>query len=134
VHMWSSPLPDAIDLGVAAPQFTRMEVLAPQLGGRLLVLNAFTGEPGWVDVSGVGPVPADDGLPAVLPVLDAGLPPPEVAGVTSTRATVTYVVQQGDWLKHIAARYGLSLAALLAANPMANPDLISIGLQLQLPA
>jgi hypothetical protein len=133
MHMWSSALPDAIDLGVAAPQFTRMEVLAPQLGGRLLVLNAFTGEPGWVDVSGVGPVPADDGLPAILPPADAGPPAPEVAGATVTRSLATYAVQQGDWLKCIAARFHVSLAALLAANPMPDPDLIAIDQRLQLP-
>jgi hypothetical protein len=67
MHVWSSPFADAVDFGVAAPQFTRMEVLAPQLGGRLLVLNAFTALPGWVDSTGVGPVAAVDGLPPVLP-------------------------------------------------------------------
>ena len=45
VHIWSSPFPDAVDFGVAARQWTRMQVLAPQIGQRLLVLNAFTGGP-----------------------------------------------------------------------------------------
>jgi hypothetical protein len=65
VHIWSNPFSTAVDFGVAAPQWTRMEVLAPVVGSRLPVLNASTGEPGWVDAAGVGPVSADDGLPAI---------------------------------------------------------------------
>ena len=59
VHMWSSPFADAVDFGVAAPQWTRMQVLAPQVGQRLMVLNAFTGGPGWIDAVGVGQVGSD---------------------------------------------------------------------------
>ena len=43
---WSSPFKDALDFGVAAPQWTRMRVLGPQVGGRIFVLNSFTGRPG----------------------------------------------------------------------------------------
>jgi hypothetical protein len=72
-HMWSSPFADAVDFGVAAPQWTRMQVLAPRLGERVPVLNAFTGQPGWIDAGGIGPVPADDGMPAVPAVLPVQL-------------------------------------------------------------
>jgi hypothetical protein len=75
VHIWSNPFSTAVDFGIAAPQWTRMEVLAPVVGSRLPVLNASTGEPGWVDAAGVGPVSADDGLPAVLPPTVAAPPP-----------------------------------------------------------
>jgi hypothetical protein len=69
-QMWSGPLSDAVDFGVAAPVWTRMQVVGPQVGDRLPVVNAFTGNFGWVQASGVGPVAADDGLPAVPQTTD----------------------------------------------------------------
>lgn len=44
-------------------------------------------------------------------------------------------VERGDTLSGIAARHGVSLSALLAANPqISNPDRIDIGQRIQLPA
>lgn len=51
-------------------------------------------------------------------------PPPQV---------VTYVVQRGDWLSRIAQRFGVSLFALLQANPLMNPNLIYPGQVLVIP-
>jgi hypothetical protein len=76
-HIWSSPFTDGLDFGVAAPQWTRMQVLAPPISQRLPVLNAFTGQPGWVDAGGVGLVALDDGQPAVPAA--AALAPGEAA-------------------------------------------------------
>jgi LysM repeat protein len=46
----------------------------------------------------------------------------------------TYVVRPGDTLSGIAARYGVSLGALLAANPwIRNPSLIYAGQVINLP-
>ncbi len=45
-----------------------------------------------------------------------------------------YVVQQGDSLWKIAQRFGLSLDALIAANPqIANPSMIQVGQQINVP-
>jgi len=45
-----------------------------------------------------------------------------------------HTVARGDTLWAIAARYGVTLAALLAANPqIKNPNLIGIGEQVRLP-
>jgi LysM repeat protein len=41
-----------------------------------------------------------------------------------------YVVQRGDQLRRIAARYGVSLTCLARANNIANPDLIFVGQEL----
>jgi LysM repeat protein len=41
-----------------------------------------------------------------------------------------YIVQSGDTLAKIAARYGTSIAALMAANGIANPNLIWVGQRL----
>lgn len=45
-----------------------------------------------------------------------------------------HVVERGDTLRGIAERYGISLADLLAANDLPNPDLILIGQALRLSA
>ena len=46
-----------------------------------------------------------------------------------------YTVKRGDTLSKIAKRHGISLSALLAANPRykANPDAIAIGDRLEIP-
>jgi len=45
----------------------------------------------------------------------------------------TYVVQRGDWLSLIARRFGVSLFAMLQANPIMNPNLIFPGQVLIIP-
>ena len=47
--------------------------------------------------------------------------------------TTTYVVQRGDWLSLIARRFGVSLFAMLQANPLMNPNLIFPGQVLVIP-
>ena len=45
-----------------------------------------------------------------------------------------YVVQPGDTLSSIAQKFGVSLAAILAANPqITNPDVIQVGQQICIP-
>jgi LysM repeat protein len=54
--------------------------------------------------------------------------------VTSPSTTTIYVVQPGDTLSEIAARYGTTVRALLDANPdITNPDLIYPGQLIILP-
>ena len=49
-------------------------------------------------------------------------------------STTTYTVQRGDTLISLAQRYGLSLEALLAANPqISDPDHIRVGEVLHIP-
>lgn len=55
------------------------------------------------------------------------------AAVPTVVAATTYVVQPGDTLTDIAARYGTSVAALVQANRLANPDLIRVGQLLVVP-
>jgi soluble lytic murein transglycosylase-like protein len=44
-----------------------------------------------------------------------------------------YVVHSGDSLSAIAARYGTSIASLLSANRVLNPDRILVGMRLSIP-
>jgi hypothetical protein len=55
-RIWSGPTRGAIDFGAAAPQFTHMDVVGPQVGPRVFVFNPFTADYGWIDAEGVGPV------------------------------------------------------------------------------
>jgi hypothetical protein len=55
VHIWSAPTLDALDFGLAGPQFTLFQVVGPQVAGRIFVLNSFTGNYGWIDAASVGP-------------------------------------------------------------------------------
>lgn len=45
-----------------------------------------------------------------------------------------YTVQTGDNLESIADRFGITLPMLLQANQITNPDLIEVGLELEIPA
>lgn len=59
--------------------------------------------------------------------------PPRV--LPTLRATdESYTVQPGDGLAAIAGRYGLPLESLIAANNLANPNLLEIGQVLLIPA
>lgn len=46
---------------------------------------------------------------------------------------VTYIVQPGDTLALIAERFGTTVAAIVKANNIANPDVIFVGQVLQIP-
>jgi LysM repeat protein len=46
---------------------------------------------------------------------------------------VIYVIQEGDTLLGVAARYGISLDAIRLANPDLKPELLQIGQQLIMP-
>ena len=45
-----------------------------------------------------------------------------------------YTVQSGDTFGHIANIYGISMDTLATANPDVNPDVISVGQVLEIPA
>lgn len=53
---------------------------------------------------------------------------------TPSTSTVTYTVQPGDTLYRIAGTYGTTVSAIVAANNIANPDLIYPGQVLVIPS
>jgi LysM repeat protein len=55
------------------------------------------------------------------------------SAAASTPASATYTVRSGDTLGTIASRTGTSIAALIAKNSLANPNLIRVGQVLTLP-
>jgi len=58
---------------------------------------------------------------------------PAAQASPNTPAAGTHVVQPGETLSSIAARYGVSEAAIAQANGLANPNLIYAGQQLVIP-
>lgn len=63
----------------------------------------------------------------------AALPAAPAHTTAAAPAAVTYTVQRGDFLSKIAAKYGVSVGALQAANNI-NGTLISPGQRLKIPA
>jgi LasA protease len=74
-------------------------------------------------------------LSAATPEPQAFSPTPDAPHVLPTLRTEveTYTIQGGDTLAKIAQRYQVSLQALLAVNPSANPDLVYAGTVLTIP-
>ncbi len=58
-------------------------------------------------------------------------PTPSPAG---TPGTQIHVVQPGDVLVNIAARYGVTVTAIVQANELANPNSLQVGQELIIPA
>ncbi len=72
-----------------------------------------------------------------LTIPDGNNPPPTTQPPTPTPSDggnpETYVVQAGDTLSRIAARFGVTLNALAQANGIANPNYIYVGQVLTIP-
>jgi membrane-bound lytic murein transglycosylase D len=66
-------------------------------------------------------------------------PPPATAVATRTATATpadrdrTHVVRSGETLYQIASRYGLTVAAVVAANQIVTPDRLIVGMQLTIP-
>ena len=67
--------------------------------------------------------------PAAVPTLR----PTGTAAATPTPTPVIYTVQAGDTLSAIADRYGVEIDDLIAANDIADPNLVAIGSVLDIP-
>ena len=69
------------------------------------------------------------------PVITAATPTPNppITLPTPRSETVTYVVQQGDFLRMIAQKYQVSIDQIVAANEIEDPNLIEVGQVLLIP-
>lgn len=63
----------------------------------------------------------------------AGTPVPTTGPVQPAACTPTYTVQRGDWFYAIARRFGVSVPALIQANPSANSNVVYPGQVLNIP-
>jgi hypothetical protein len=80
-HVWSSPFRDAQDLGVSGDVWASYQVIAPQVGGRIGVLDPTSGALVWIDAFGVGPTGA--GESTVVVASQSSVAPPEASIVAS---------------------------------------------------
>ena len=66
-----------------------------------------------------------------LPEVDA--PKPPAPKPPTVKPGETYVVRSGDTLSAIARRHGITLADLISANQLRNPNLLRVGQELTIP-
>src|SRR4051812_42770013 len=85
-------------------------------------------QPAEARISDVASAPAQ----AVAAATDAA-PQPEQAAAPSVATPQSYQVQDGDTVKSIAAKFGLTSDTVMWANDLETPDLISVGQQLVIP-
>ena len=77
-----------------------------------------------VEQAAVGSLPASASLPsATEPV-----PAPQASA-----KPVVYVVQSGDTLSAIAVEFGVTVEEIVAANDLADPDVLTLGQELKIP-
>jgi LysM repeat protein len=63
----------------------------------------------------------------------APAPTGTTSGSPSSACVPSYTVQRGDWVYELARRFGVSVNALIAANPGFNPNLLYPGKVLNIP-
>lgn len=72
-------------------------------------------------------------LTALRPSIPASPAPAESLNAPETALTVSYRVNRGDTLNVIARQYGVSVAELIAANNIINPNQIEVNQELRIP-
>ena len=117
--------------------------VAAQLTQTAVALSGAGGGGETDQVTATATLPPVDGQvatpqPEVLPSATVAPPP---AGATATAVPPAgvacpnpYTVQQGDWLYKISRTCGVSVNALIAANPGINPNALKPGQLLNMPA
>ncbi|MFQ3566007.1 MAG: LysM peptidoglycan-binding domain-containing protein [Aggregatilineales bacterium] len=92
------------------------------------LLNLPECQPAGVPSAPLGAQTAPDEVPAGQPLLAPATAPPEFM------AGEIYTVRPGDTLFTISQRFGVSIQAIVDANNLTNPDRLSIGQTLIIPA
>lgn len=93
----------------------------------LLVTSSASPAAGDAPTRAAAPPVAALAVPA--PLAEALIPP-----ARHTPSSVTYILQPGDTVSHVAVRYGVSTAAVAAVNDLADADRVRSGVALVIPA
>lgn len=78
------------------------------------------------------PIPTFTSTPAAEPPQEEGPTSTPTVAVAAGEDEV-YIVQSGDMLSAIAARFGVSMQAIMDANNLSNPDFVFVGQRLVIP-
>jgi LysM repeat protein len=70
---------------------------------------------------------------STLPPIRTTVPTTTLPPTTTTTVPSEYIVQKGDSLTRIAQQFGVTVAQLVAANNLPNPDHIEEGQRLTIP-
>jgi len=104
--------------------------------GQELVLSSVEAEPVAEPEPVETPTPAVSESPVATATPEPAPPPetatPDVAASDAGAGQETYTVQRGDNLTQIAARFGMTVAAISRLNGVANPSQIYVGQVLRL--
>ena len=139
--LWDDPDRHA-DALAALAQWTYLHVTGPAMAGRLPVTEPLSRRQGYVDATAVGPSgPPPAGYqasgggdsPSAPPVADGTPAAPPNPASAAPSSPAAYVVQPGDTLSGIAARFQVGQAALARANDIPDPNLLVAGRTLRLP-
>jgi len=135
----ATPTLEPTDIPLPSPEpLSTLDVFATQTAQALTALP--TSE------TGGGGIPAPTGTPfGVTPTPTAtigttttvgpgGSPAPAQTSVSPSACPATHAVQLGENLYRIALRFGMSYEDLAEANGIANPDRITVGQELRIPA
>jgi LysM repeat protein len=89
--------------------------------------------PAVVATTVVAPMVAPRPTPAPATPLRAIAPAPSAAPAATAAAPVVHVVESGETLYAIATRFDTTVAAIVRANKLADPDHIAVGDRLTIP-
>jgi LysM repeat protein len=121
-----------------AGQLTQTAVAAAAGGQQTPAAPANTPAPGDTQAVPAATLPPGQptAAPGDTPVAPAPTQPsvPATANPPGAPCPNPYTVQSGDWLYKIARNCGVSVSALIAANPNINPNVLTPGQQLNMPA
>lgn len=130
--LYSGPGDPSATFGVLA-QWSPLLVLAPQQGPRFYVRNPATAGTAYVSATAIGPSgPPSAAQGANRPTAPASNGAATVAA-SSAAPPSDYVVRVGDTVSSIGRTFGVSVAAIVRANDLANPNDIVVGTTLAIP-
>lgn len=111
-----------------------MRAVNPELTGTNPVI-----QPGQVlvlpncDATASGSSTIDEEAPTPVPPIMTPAGGPPASGSDGATGSQVYVVQRGDTLFTIAQRFGVSIADIVAANELLDPDRLDVGQELFIP-
>lgn len=138
---WLAPVPPRPLLAALmnrAPALMALIAILALVGVASLIPSAWeqvrdSATAGVLDVLEAAPTATVPPTLTATPTATETPPPTATPEPTPTPVVTTYTVQSGDTLSRIAARFGVTVEAMVNANGLADPGKLSIGQELIIP-